>query len=277
MLALRTISIGFLMTLFVSASSAHADHDASVDIWCNDVLGVLDRAASHAQNWAQSGDFNAAADRMRDGLVEASHVHPGFGKSPLTRRAILRGIELSQKISDASLSQPNRPRVVFRFLQQYYQHVQSIANFIDRPYYRPHWGWGYPYPSNPHCHPCSSYPDFEQRFIDYIRSQASLVLDVLATSHGGMVYPFGSAKAFLTGLELSTGHASSDLRESGYAPTYACVIGEIDSLNRTLRSYNSSGAGYPDDVYAVNSSYFAARDAVSKISYPGCRWSSPRW
>lgn len=245
--------------------------------WCNQAIQILENASVQARPWLFRGQYLKAKSILIQGLVAANQA--GFNNpqnSPVTARAIERGVTLASKIDAAVGDNELGVKTTAYFLSRYYSFVLRTAREFDLPIYIPYYGG---------CGSCAidEYV-FEQRMIQFAREQVELVIDTLSEQQGGIVYPLGNPKAFLIALQVSAGAAAQDLRFSLWGARYACVISQLEWVSSQLADYlRGAGLAYANDIDAVNLSALQARQAIDSISVGyGCMqrgqgtWSHPR-
>jgi len=246
----------------------------SMSAWCDNTRELLMRARRDAESSLYRWDYAAAETRLRQGLADADAAGRRFRNGgPLTARAISRGIQLSSELATATAQSPQGPRTRVYFLFNYYDFLVDTVENLDLPLYLPY----------RRCGMCDRVNAtlFEERFVNYARSQLALVLDTLAEASGGYgsapVVPVGSPEGFLKALEFSAANAASDLRESLWSARYSCAASQLLAVSRELSRFNAGKASqYYDEVDAVNRSYFEVDSTLQAMDQMDCG-SRHRW
>jgi len=225
-----------------------------ISAWCNDRLFILKQAKMAASNHVFRGDYISAANTLIQGLIQAQSGGYGYNP-PMTQKLISRGVTIGNKLKQELSRDLNGMKGTTLLLENYYNLIEYVANYVDAPYYIPG-----------HCGYCNHHntADFENALIEMASEQLKLVNDALLVP--GTVIPMGPSNLFLNTAEMITYFASFDVRSSLFANYYACQIRELDFLHSQLVAFNSTTQNEYSKQQMIYTSYHTLESVVSSLS-----------
>ncbi len=213
--------------------------------WCSSTVEELGIAQARAYEARIFIGPRGEVDELKAGLSRAMQgqiPYPWPMATPLTRRALERGITIAVDLEARLGTFPGGLRTVAHFLHRYYDHVRKVARELDMRFI--------PMTYCPACAP--SIPNYafelQRRTVDFAVEQLTLANRELTTATAGQVFPVGPADApstaYFAVLKSGADFAVADLREALQASPYACLILRLQQLRDEATSALASSSEY---------------------------------
>ena len=281
MAALLIVGVNGVSTSFAAHGGTNTgSSDRSLTFfqnWCRGAQATLDDAQTDAKISIAQGDFATAKQELVDGLVEALKEkqdvnNPIDQSQSLTYRILTRGLEIASALEDATKLEPMALNDQVDALERYYDFAQRTSRELDVPLF-------IPFERARALHgPVLDQTAFEQRYEIYAKEELNWVINSFlvvgsnqATGDVSIVYPRGSASAFLKISELVTGYAATDLEDSLFGARYACVAGMLQKLNARLTRYNSGDhSALGDERVGINAIVYPKLRQYADSIQGGC-------
>ncbi|OFZ79639.1 MAG: hypothetical protein A2583_04200 [Bdellovibrionales bacterium RIFOXYD1_FULL_53_11] len=236
----------------------------SVMAWCSRAIPILEREMWRAHIELQFQRFAMARRILKNAMLAAQYsmsVDPRVG-GPILRTMAERGVILMTAL-DSAMPWHDRNTEVSKtnFAIEYVGRMIKAGRTLDRVYFVP-WIYRYNRCYN-NCPESFNFAMMEKQYLKFAKSQLDFLLNKFAIiekdEHGRVsnVFPVGNARMFLVLGELVSQYVAMDLSHNLYAYSQACAVSDLTSLAETLAQYNRTGAGFPNEVWALT---FAASE-----------------
>jgi hypothetical protein len=195
---------------------------------------------------------------MMNGLIESMKSDPAPGQS-LSSRALIRGVEISNAVSDIEKNDPSGVAFSVQVLQGYYEFLLRKVRLLD--------------PEASHLNfsrtrePLSIIT-IEKNAEKYVLETPKWLMSFTEKTHE-MYLPKPSARIFLKMAELISTYALEDFSNSLMKHKYDCVEIRLKNLKEKIVKYNLGSRTFSNDKVAVNV-VATALDSIIKQMNSGC-------
>ena len=211
----------------------------SFDMWCEDRLGVLNRAYNSAYRVAErTGDFPRAVTILSQGLKESARVSDPWIEGALTYRTIVRGAILSDLVLLKVANNELNAQKLVRFLDSYYKFVRKVASDLDLPYYNPR-----NYECRRYDGYCGDFDYINQKRVDLAFAQVQMLhgQSGLASDSGRRgPLPYVTPYTYFKSVEVLATFAAIDLATSYSSYAYACAIRNLREIAVTAKDVTTA-------------------------------------
>ena len=229
--------------------------------WCDDLTWQLEQAQSDATRAYSHGDYPAAMKVFKDTLGPLALDEMAHSNQSLSRKALSRGLEMTDALEMGMAHHTNRARQMSFFLSKYFDFIIRVTKRLDRPYYS----------YRHHYRRRRGLEHIEQLYVEMALKQLNLVLNHFVILKGGIAYPVGHPDLFLNLVSLTSAYVAQDLEDSLLGTSYACATTRLSRLHATLADYlqtGGTGASWDGPRSMVQKAYWQARGAIGKGQRP---------
>ncbi|OFZ56341.1 MAG: hypothetical protein A2428_07695 [Bdellovibrionales bacterium RIFOXYC1_FULL_54_43] len=244
--ALSLLVFGGLVLVDGSANASlyWGDDSARLVQWCRGSLGILANYSNRSRLQLVDGKWDEARAVLREGLNQA--LVQSEGVNSLTRRALRRGIEVSDSIERNRIEDIHGLEASVEFLSQYYDFMIKIVGPLDTNYFLP-------YQYGPRRVGLEA--EYERSYHQFAERQLTWFVETfsMTTPHYGVVAKY-SAKSYLKILEYLARGTAEELDSSLWRARYACAIEQLEELHLRVKNFNDGyHEEYSSERRAVNS------------------------
>ncbi len=235
--------------------------DAEFEAWCAQGTRALERARHQASGQIAYGQFQNAAQILVNALHSGIN-RPNWSVKPVTWRLMVTGAQLGNALLQNVGADTRGLKATVNAMEGIYDLIISSAYEIDRRYYFTRCGF------------CRGQRvrDFEERLLRMSGDLLALVNGHMAYGRAGQIFPLGPTRAYLTGAEVLSGVAYSEIAELLMANSYACELVELRELNAELAAFNRSAVSERERVGVFYDTFYRIDDVIRELRQGrGCR------